>query len=67
MAVFLDVAPGDRVLIGGNIVDVQEKSGRRTRLRIDSHADVKHQKAEAESVPSVRPTNPVTLTRPPPK
>lgn len=40
MAVMLDVAPGQSVTIGSARVTVIEKSGRRTRLQIESPDDV---------------------------
>jgi hypothetical protein len=67
MALFLDVSPGDRVIIGGTIVTVEEKSGRRIRFRIDTHADVKHERAERRAVgeePLPRLTRPARRTTP---
>lgn len=47
MALFLDVLPGETVSIGnGTRITVEEKSGQRTRMRIDSDEDIRHGKAE---------------------
>lgn len=47
MAVFLDVPVGDSVRIGNSTVTVEEKSGRRARLRIDTREDVSLERAGA--------------------
>ena len=58
MALFLEVEPGDTVRIGDSVIRVENKTGRRTRIRIDGSSDVDHQKAGAKERP------PVVLTRP---
>ena len=62
MALFLDASPGDRIIIGGSVVTIEEKSGRRIRFRIDTHADVKHERSDKRA-PGEEPA--AGLTRPP--
>lgn len=46
MAVYLDLAAGDTLLIGSNTrIRLERKSGGRARLRIESSQDVDHVKA----------------------
>jgi hypothetical protein len=73
MAVFLDVPVGDSVRIGNSTITVEEKSGRRARLRIDTREDVSLERAGAmrrvePAPPSAQPApsapTPPVLTRP---
>jgi hypothetical protein len=45
MALKLDLAPGDAVRIGNSIIKVEDKSGKRTRVSIDSDEDIQSYKA----------------------
>ncbi len=69
MAVFLDVPVGDSVRIGNSTITVEEKSGRRARLRIDTREDVSLERAGATSrppspAPAAQAPVPPVLTRP---
>lgn len=58
MALFLDVVPGESILIGNNTrITVEDKTGRRTRLRIDAADGVRLTKAgeEASRIPADEP------------
>ena len=55
MALYLDVEPGETVLIGGARVAVQKKSGSRVRLRIEADAVVSLQKGDAEPIADTDP------------
>lgn len=48
MPLYLDVQPGESVRIGESTIAVEQKSGKRTRLRIDSPDRVEHVKADAK-------------------
>jgi hypothetical protein len=50
-AVFLDVLPGETVTIGDARITFQEKSGRRTRVRVDANDVVRHIKASGFDTP----------------
>lgn len=54
MALSIEVLPGERVRIGNTTITIEDKTGRRSRLRIESSEHVSLEKAGA--VP----------TRPPP-
>lgn len=47
MPLFRDVQPGDVLRIGDTSITIEQKTGQRTRLRIDSPHDVEHVKAGA--------------------
>lgn len=69
MALNLDLSPGDVVLIGNSRLTVEEKTGRRTRVRIESNEDVRHQKTELRRpgegpAPIPNPAAPPALRRP---
>jgi hypothetical protein len=64
MAVMLDLAPGDTLVVGtGTRIRMVQKSGQRARLAIDSHEDVERIKA-GEDVPPLtsKTTAPATPT-----
>lgn len=50
-----DVQPGDRLVIGDTVIEVEFKSGQRTRLSIESAQEVQHQKAGAKPSLASRP------------
>jgi hypothetical protein len=66
MALSLEVLPGDRIRIGTSIITVEEKSGRRSRLSIDSTDPVRHDRAGSKpaTAPAPTPGGPPRLTRP---
>jgi hypothetical protein len=52
MAVILELAPGDTLVVGtGTRIRMVQKSGQRARLAIDSHEDVERIKAGDEVPP----------------
>ncbi|GEM_PF-7123746 len=51
MALKLDLAPGDAVRIGDSVIKLEEKSGKRARISIDSNEDIQAYKAGAK-IPS---------------
>jgi hypothetical protein len=59
MALFVEVVPGDRIHIGSSVLTVEDKPGRKTRIRIDAlkSVDVFHEKADEQKAKPV-------LTRP---
>lgn len=68
MTLYRDVQPGDTLRIGDTVIAIEQKSGQRTRMRIDSPLDVEHVKAGsrptmtrpdvAPAVPTAAPTEP---------
>lgn len=68
MPLFRDVQPGDRLTIGDTVIEVESKTGQRTRLRIDSPQEVVHDKAGARPqfaappIPTPRPSAPAEPT-----
>lgn len=66
MALYLSAELGDSVRIGTTMVTLENKSGRRVRLRIDSEEDIEHLRAGEE--PAEKPAEPEPrlerLTRP---
>jgi hypothetical protein len=63
MAVFMELAPGDTLVIGQSRIVYERKSGQRARLKVDSHEDVERIKAgepvperHAASAPASMPT-----------
>lgn len=61
MAKFVDLRPGELVRIGATLVTLEQKSGQRARLRIDSAEQVTHLKAVSPDA------EPETAQRQPPK
>ncbi len=60
MALFLDVEPGDVVRIGADtVVQVERKSGQRTRIRIDSEYKVQFNRAGKAERPTAAPETPL--------
>lgn len=51
MAVYLELSPGDTLVIGNSRIRVERKTGQRTRVAIDSTEDVERIKA-GEPVPA---------------
>lgn len=52
MAFFVDLAPGDTLVVGhGTRIVMESKTGQRARLRVDSDQDVERVKA-GESLPT---------------
>lgn len=74
MALFLSVELGDQIRIGESLITIEQKTGRRIRLRIDSREDVDHKQggdaaparapSSAESKPAVAQSPTHRLTRP---
>lgn len=59
MAVLLELAPGDTLVVGGSTrIRMVQKSGQRARLAIDSHEDVERIKA-GDPVPPISAAAPV--------
>lgn len=70
MALFLNVLPGESLTIGRTRITLEDKAGRRARLRIESPDDVHHEKAgspalsapksapAARDIPTLRPPKP---------
>lgn len=54
MAVFMELAPGDTLIVGRSRIRLERKSGGRARLAIDSHEDVERIKA-GDAVPPAAP------------
>lgn len=68
MAVFMELAPGDTLIVGKSRIRMERKSGQRARLAIDSTDDVERIKA-GEPLPAPRTTPapaPVASTTPMP-
>lgn len=63
MALYRDVQPGDTLRIGEITIEVEQKSGQRTRLRIDGAPEVQHVKAGAK--PAMQ--QPSAAAMPPPR
>ncbi|HRO60512.1 MAG TPA: hypothetical protein PKZ27_02765 [Rhodocyclaceae bacterium] len=40
MSFYTDLAPGDTLLIGGTLVTLEKKSGKRVRLKVEGDAKV---------------------------
>lgn len=49
MALFLNVLPGESLTIGATRITLEDKTGRRAKLRIDSPEDVHHHKSEDDA------------------
>lgn len=72
MALFLSVELGDQIRIGSSLITIEQKTGRRIRLRIDSREDVDHKqggdvaspRAAAAPKPATSSTTAHGLTRP---
>lgn len=72
MAVWLDVPIGDSVRVGNSVITVEDKSGRRARLKIETREGVSLERAGAPrpapaALPPAQPPSPggqFTLTRP---
>lgn len=47
MGLFLELLPGEGVRIGDSTVKVEDKSGRKIRLRIESSEEIEHVKDAA--------------------
>lgn len=62
MAVYMDLAQGDTLVIGGSRVRIERKSGQRVRLMIDSQEDIERIKA-GDDVPAMK--QPATAPAPP--
>ena len=68
MAVFIELAPGDTLVIGRSRVRMERKTGQRARLAIESPEDVERIKA-GETIPAIHaslavPAQPATPQRP---
>lgn len=69
MTLYRDVQPGDTLRIGDTVIAIEQKSGQRTRMRIDSPLEVEHLKAGARPTmtrPDVQPSRPPAPAAPPP-
>ncbi len=65
MALFLDVLPGESVSIGSDTrITIEEKTGKRTRLRIESPQDVR-KTVEPVLTPPARTAETATASGPP--
>lgn len=60
MALSLSVEPGDRIRIGDSVITIEQKSGRKIRVRIESREDISH-----DQQPKDGPPNPPNPTRSP--
>lgn len=54
MAVYMELAPGDTLVVGKSRIRLERKSGQRARLMIDSAEDIERVKA-GEPVPATVP------------
>lgn len=64
MSVFMDLAPGDTLLIGADTrIRMEHKSGKRARLAVTSDADVKRVPAGDPVPPQANKTVPAGLAR----
>lgn len=61
MAVYMELAQGDTLLLGDSRIRLERKSGQRARLMIDSTLDIDRIKA-GDPVPEVKPSAPVKPT-----
>lgn len=67
MAFFVDLAPGDTLVVGhGTRIVMESKTGQRARLRVDSDQDVERVKA-GESLPTRATSADATPPRPGPE
>lgn len=69
MAVYMELAQGDTLVIGNSRIRLERKSGQRARLMIDSAEDIERVKA-GDDVPNMKPPTstppsaPVSTTQP---
>lgn len=63
MAVYIELAQGDTLVIGNSRIRLERKSGQRARLAIDSAEDVERVKA-GDDVPSMKPPTSAAPTAP---
>lgn len=67
MAAFVEMAPGDSLVIGKSIIRMERKGGQRARLAIDSSENFEHIRADDKPAPSGGHKPPsTTLRRPQP-